>query len=64
MNVVIASTDIKLSEDTSFMKLIDNISSEQQWVAVLHSNVIELFVVLDEAKLAVLLFDEEYEKCH
>ena len=58
-DVVVASSDIKLSENVCTFKLSDNIKGEWQRVAVLDCDIVEFSVVLNEVEFAVLFLNEE-----
>jgi hypothetical protein len=58
-DVIVSPADIQLSEGACALEPMDKVVDEGERVPILPGDRIQSSVVLDEAKLSILLLDEE-----
>ena len=58
-NIVVASTEVKLSVDLCAAKLVEEVGDKWNWVPILSSNLVEVLEVHTELQGAVLLLGKE-----
>jgi hypothetical protein len=46
-DILIAPMNIKFNKDFCILELIDDISGQEKWVAILYSDVVQLPIILD-----------------
>ena len=63
-DIVKAPPDVEFREELGSFQTVDEIVDQREWVLVLHGHCIKHLVVLYEPEAAVLLFDEEDQRCH
>jgi len=58
---VVAIADVKLCEQVTALKLVNQLRYEQEWVVVFDSPLVKLMVVVDWSELSAFLFNKEEE---
>ena len=59
LDVIVAPTDIALGKLLGSLKSTDDVCDQREWVSVFDCELVQLAVVLDEAKFSILLLDKE-----
>ena len=63
-DVVKAPPDVKFHEEPGSFQMVDEVVDQREQVPVLHGHRIKHLVFLYKPEAAVLLFDEEDQRCH